>query len=301
MTEPPNDFSIDEPLVRSLLEEQHPDLAHLPLAHVDAGWDNALWRLGEELAVRMPRRETSSWLTERELQWLPQVAPRLPLPVPVALRVGAPGSGYPWRWAVVPWLGGEPGDREPITDPDSAIVLARFLRALHVPAPSDAPFNPFRGSVPLSEHLGGADFERTLSDVSDLVDVDRIRLVWEDATAAPPWEGEPMWLHADLHPANVMITAGALTGIVDFGDMCAGDPANDLAAGWTLLPREALSTFLEAYGDIDAAMLRRARGWALRCGISLIGIGLAGKRGLPGGKSSWLGGGLATIENVLLQ
>lgn len=299
VTQPPMEVSIDEPLVRSLLVEQHPDLAQLPLVHVDAGWDNALWRLGEELAVRMPRRMTAAWLTEKELQWLPHVASTLPLPVPVALRVGAPGSSYPWPWAVVPWLGGKPGDRAPITDPASAVVLAQFLRALHVPAPSGAPFNPFRGSVPLSDWSD--EFERLLNDVSDLVEIDRIRSVWEDATSATAWSGPALWLHADLHPANVMVSAGALTGVVDFGDMCAGDPASDVAAGWTLLPAPMLPTFLEAYGDIDEAMFRRSRGWALRCGMSLIAIGLAGQRGRPGGKPSWLRGGIATVENVLLQ
>jgi len=299
VTQPPNEVSIDEPLVRSLLAEQHPDLAHLPLVHVDAGWDNALWRLGEDLAVRMPRRVTAAWLTENELRWLPQIAQTLSLPVPVPVRLGEPGRDYPWRWAIVPWLSGEPGDRDPITDPASTMVLARFLRALNLPAPEDAPRNPFRGSVPLSEH--SADLERTLGNVSELVDTDQVRRVWEDATSAPQWSGEQVWIHSDLHPANVMVTSGTLSGVVDFGDMCAGDPADDLAAGWTLLPRGALSSFLEAYGDVDAAMVRRARGWALRRGIFLIAIGLAGQRGLPGGKTSWLRGGIATIESVLSQ
>jgi aminoglycoside phosphotransferase (APT) family kinase protein len=297
VSESAGDAVIDEPLVRALLMEQHPDLAHLPLTRVDAGWDNVLWRLGEELAVRLPRRMTAAWLTDRELRWLPEIAPRLPLPVPVAVRTGWPGCGYLWRWAIVPWLDGEPGDREAITDAASATVLARFLRALHESAPSDAPHNPFRGSVPLVNQ--SEDFERNLHEVSDHVDVGRVRQVWDDATSAPLWESAPQWLHADLHPANVMVTAGSLTGVVDFGDMCAGDPANDLSAGWTLLPAEALPGFLSAYGDIDEATYLRARGWALRCGVSLISIGLAGERGLPGGKPSWLAGGIATIDRLL--
>lgn len=248
---------------------------------VDAGWDNVLRRLGEQLAVRMPRRPAAAWLTEKELRWLPEIAPRLPLTVPLALRTGALGCGYPWPWAVVPWLGGEPGDREPVADPESALLLARFLRALHEPAPTDAPRNQFRGAVPRWP-TSRKPFNRTFITCRTWLTLTRCAKSGRSPRRRRPRGGAPVWLHADLHPANIMVTAGAL------------------AAGWTLLPRAATASFLDAYGDIDDATLARARGWAVRCGISLISEGLAGQPGLRGGKPSWLRGGVATIENVLV-
>jgi aminoglycoside phosphotransferase (APT) family kinase protein len=140
---PPAEVTIDPSLVRALLQEQHTDLAQLALIDIGEGWDNKLFRLGDALAVRLPRRAASAALIEHEQRWLPRLSPRLPLPVPVPLRVGRPGSGFPWSWSVVPWLAGESALVAPPQDPAPiAATLAQFLRALHQPAPDDAPHNP---------------------------------------------------------------------------------------------------------------------------------------------------------------
>jgi aminoglycoside phosphotransferase (APT) family kinase protein len=282
-------IEITEALVRSLLRDQHPDLAELPLAQVSGGWDNQLWRLGEELAVRLPRTSRAPELLHRELQWLPELLVDLPLAVSTPVRAGEPSVQFPHPWIVARWVPGEPGDFTPIRDAaGSADRLAEFLRALHRPAPAEAPHTD-RGA-PLHTFTDPPPDRLTAATTS----------IWKSAVTAAPWDGERIWLHGDLHPANIITNDGTLTGIVDFGELCAGDPASDIAAAWTLLPAEGIPRFLAAYGRADADTVRRARGWALLRGLGLIDIGQAGVERLPGGKPSWLPAGLATIERCLV-
>ncbi|MGW4745523.1 aminoglycoside phosphotransferase family protein [Streptomyces sp. NPDC004290] len=287
----------DEGFVRTLLQEQHPDLAELPLRPVPGGWDNQLFRLGDALAVRMPRTERAPDLLRKELRWLPHLAPLLPLPVPVPVRAGEPSARFPGTWTVARWVPGEPADAVPVTRGDHAAgTLADFLRALHREAPGDAPANPDRG-VPLAGFAAG--FEEGLELLAAHADPGAVRRVWEDALAAPGPQGPPVWLHGDLHPANVVVADGTLAGVLDFGELCAGDPATDLSAAWLLLPQGAADPFLTAYGRADEAAVRRARGWALLRAAGLIAIGRAGERGLPGGKPTWGPAGRAALVRVL--
>jgi aminoglycoside phosphotransferase (APT) family kinase protein len=272
VTWPEAEIKVDEGLVRELLAEQQPDLAGLPITELDAGWDNTLWRLGDEFLVRLPRRAAGASLIIHEQRWLPVLAPRLPLPVPVPYRIGRPSSRFPWGWSVVPWLVGSPGDRTEVTDPEGAADrLGRFLRALHHDAPVEAPENPWRG-VDLAER--GDTFEDRVTTLGSEIDVEGTRRVWERAIAAVAWAGPRQWLHGDLHPANVLVTGGILTAVIDFGDLCGGDPATDLAGAWMLLPASALAVFGAAYGGVDAALERRTLGWAALFGLMLLGIGL---------------------------
>ncbi|MFH8838675.1 aminoglycoside phosphotransferase family protein [Streptomyces sp. NPDC017868] len=291
---------IDESLVRDLLRDQHPDLAELPVREVPGGWDNRMWRLGEELAVRMPRTERAPELLRKEYRWLPALAPLLPLPVPVPVRAGEPSARFPRTWAVVRWVRGEPGDVTPVTRGDHAAdALAGFLRALHREAPPEAPANPDRG-VPLGEFAARtAGFEEGLALLAEHADPVAVRRTWEDALAAPGRQGPPLWLHGDLHPANVVVADGTLAGVVDFGEVCAGDPATDLSAAWLLLPEGAAARFFRTYARVDPATVRRARGWALLRAAGLIAIGRAGDRGLPGGKPTWGPAGRAALARVL--
>lgn len=296
-----NDFAIDENLVRALVREQHPDLAELDVREVVGGWDNQLWRLGDELAVRLPRSERAPSLLRKEHQWLPVLAPRLPLPVPTPLRVGEPSARFPRPWNIATWVHGEPADRAPISRASAPDTLAGFLKALHVKAPADAPVSRDRG-VSLKTLSDG--FEEGLAEVEvafggDAVELRKVRDIWDAAVAAPDWDGPPVWLHGDLHPANVVVSHGTLSGVIDFGDMCAGDPAVDLAAAWVLLPAGAATRFFDAYGDVDEATVRRARGLAAGKCLALILIGRAGDRGLPGGKPTWGPAGRAALDRVL--
>jgi aminoglycoside phosphotransferase (APT) family kinase protein len=277
-------------LVRELLREQHPDLAGLPVRLGARGWDNQLWRLGDDLAVRLPWATPSAdALLRKEHAWLPVLAPRLALPVPVPQRLGEPSERFPRPWIVTTWVPGTPADRAPATRaPEAADALAGFLTSLHRPAPEGAPAGRDRGG-PLADYAEGC--ERALASATGqglLPDPDAVRAVWEDAVTAPDWAGPALWLHGDLHPANVLTRDGTFCGVIDFGDLFAGDPACDLAAAWLLLPDGAVDRFHDAYQPApDPATRRRARGWALLKALACLFIGEAGVHGRPGGKATW--------------
>ena len=284
------EIDITADLVRDLLLDQHPDLAGRPLKLGARGWDNQLWRLGDDLAVRLPwATQSADALLRKEHAWLPDLAPRLPLPVPVPQRLGEPSERFPRPWIVTTWVPGSPADRAPATRAaEAAGTLAAFLTALHRPAPDGAPFGRGRGA-PLADRA--EQFAEQLASAIELgllPEPDAVRAVWEDAVAAPEWAGPALWLHGDLHPANVLTADGTFCGVIDFGDLCAGDPACDLAACWILLPDGAADHFHDAYQPVvDVATLHRARGWAVLTALSGILIGEAGLHGRPGGKATW--------------
>jgi aminoglycoside phosphotransferase (APT) family kinase protein len=267
--EPTSDVVVTPDLARALLRLQHPDLAELPISAFENGWDNVMLRLGDDLALRMPRRAVSALLILKEQAWLPTLAPRLPLPLPAPLRTGQPALGYPYAWSVTPFFEGAPADLAP-PDGDQAEALAAFLRALHQPAPEQAPPNPYRG-VPLAERA--AAFEGRLAEAERLHGPlpARLRGIWAAASAAPI-DAPRTWLHGDLHGRNVLTRGGRLAAVIDWGDLAAGDPACDVAAIWMLLPQAAARTrALAAYGP-SAPTALRARGWAALMGVMLASI-----------------------------
>ena len=290
---PAAEVAIDTSVVRALLQEQHADLAHLSLIEVGEGWDNTLFRLGQDLAVRLPRRAASAGLIEHEQRWLPRLSSRLPLPVPTPLRVGRPGSGFPWSWSVVPWF---PGQSALLTPPGdvatTAIALGRFLRALHHPAPEDAPRNPWRG-VPLAARA--ETVQEYLQQLDGLVDRGAVMGLWERVLSTPAWPGPPLWIHGDLHPGNLLVSGGRLSAVIDFGDLAAGDPATDLSVMWMFLPPSARHTFVasarEALDPLDDHTLIRARGWALALGLAYLAH--------SGDSDAMSALGRATIDNAL--
>ncbi|MBK8323024.1 MAG: aminoglycoside phosphotransferase family protein [Betaproteobacteria bacterium] len=257
----------------ALLAAQHPDLARLPLSLLDEGWDNAMFRLGEGLVVRLPRRAASVAMLDREQDWLPVLADSLPLPVPAPVRRGRPGAGYPWPWSVVPWIPGETADLAPPA-PGEARVIGRFLTALHRPAPAGVPRNPVRG-VPLSLRRENVEARaERIAAVSDALTPALLRL-WEEALAVPIDE-EDRWLHGDLHARNVLVSGGRIAGIIDWSDLGAGDRATDLASVWGLFESRAARE--EAMGEcagVSEATWMRARGWAFAFGVMLLDSGLA--------------------------
>ncbi|HET6874772.1 MAG TPA: aminoglycoside phosphotransferase family protein [Acidimicrobiales bacterium] len=272
MSWPDAEVDIDDRLVRRLLAAQHPDLADLPLAVIDAGFDNLIYRLGDDLALRLPRRVQAATLIEHEQRWLPLIAPRLTLPVPVPLRLGRAAFGFPWSWSVVPWMEGEPGDRVAATDmAETGRRLGRFLKSAHLPAPPDLPHNPWR-SGPVASRADS--FEDRIGRLRHHVDEGRLRSIWDQAVAAPVHGGPALWLHGDLHPANTLVRDGAVAAVIDFGDTCAGDPACDLGAAWMTVTQDGMAEFWSEYGAVDEATVLRSFGWAVLFGLMLLDIGL---------------------------
>jgi aminoglycoside phosphotransferase (APT) family kinase protein len=267
--EPVADCAITPALARDLLRRQHPDLADLPIVLAESGWDNEVMRLGDDLALRLPRRAVAAQLLRNEQTWLPILAPGLPLPTSAPVRIGRPALGYPYPWSVVPWFEGQPSDLAP-PDADQGLVLAQFLRALHQPAPAEAPSNQFRG-VPLAERSQAFETQFAASERIAGPLPPHLCAVWSAALEAPI-DLPRSWFHGDLHGRNVIVRDGKLAAVIDWGDIAAGDPACDLAAVWMLLPDlVARRTAMAAYGASDATW-SRARGWAALMSVMLLAI-----------------------------
>ncbi len=275
---PAAEISINHDLIETLINEFVPDLSGLPVEYHQAGWDNEIHRVGTDHAVRLPRREAAAKLIDHEHAWLPDLADSLPLPIPAPTHMGKPAFGFPWPWSVVPWLKGIPLAHAPALDADTIMrQLADFLNALHVPAPSDAPANPHRGvalvdkaeSVISNIEVCAGEFEKlgiTSQQVKDL---------WIDLIDAPSFGADPMWLHGDLHPLNILVRNGELSAIIDFGDICAGDPATDLAVAWMIFDQEddrlAFRKILTVDGhSVDVHTWKRARAWALALSLAYL-------------------------------
>ncbi len=264
----------DVALVRRLLAAQFPQWAELPVAPVaSAGTDNALYRLGESMVVRLPRIAWAFGQVAKEQRWLPYLAPRLPLAIPVPLAMGAPGAGYPWHWSVYRWLPGENADVAPIADMRRAATdLARFIVALQridaTGGPPPGEHNSGRG-VPLGTRdaytrAAIAELD-TRRDVEPL-DLDAVTAAWEADSRAPAWSRPPVWLHGDIQAVNLLVEQGRLTAVIDFGCLGVGDPACDLIAAWSFFDAETREVFRAALGVDDAAWAR-GRGWALSVGL----------------------------------
>ena len=270
MTTPKAKMHIDEvhtdaALVRRLLAAQFPQWAELSIEPVrSAGTDNALYRLGSGMAVRLPRIDRATGQVDKEQQYLPRLAPHLPLAIPVPLARGAPGDGYPWNWSVYQWLEGENATLDRIADPsEAAMVLAQFIAALHridpAGGPPPGPHNSFRG-VPLAAR--DAATRVAILALHSTLDVVAVTATWEAALQTPAWCGMPVWIHGDLQSGNLLAQHGRLSAVIDFGCLGVGDPACDLIVAWNLLSTEARTILRDALA-VDAATWARGRGWAL--------------------------------------
>ncbi|HWE99523.1 MAG TPA: aminoglycoside phosphotransferase family protein [Caulobacteraceae bacterium] len=257
---PPAEIAVDPALARTLLRAQHPDLAHLPIAPVAEGWDNAVFRLGDTLALRLPRRAIGARLILNEQRWLPSIAPLLPIETPLPVRAGAPQQGYPWPWSVVRWVDGRTAEHAPLRA-DQGPALSAVFRALHVAAPAEAPHNPWRG-VPLAGRSEAFETRWNGLAARGAEPERRLREIWRTALAAAD-DHAATWIHGDPHPRNVLTRAGRLAGLIDWGDMAQGDRASDLAGIWLLLDaRTAREAAIAALPEVSAATWARARGWA---------------------------------------
>jgi aminoglycoside phosphotransferase (APT) family kinase protein len=253
---------IDVVLVRRLLAKQFPEWADLPLLRVEpAGTVNAIFRLGDQLSVRLARRAGSTEPGGKEFDWLPRLAPLLPLEIPVPRAQGRPSGDYPWFWDVYTWVEGQTGRVEDVDAIQAARDLAAFVAALQQIEPTGAP--PGRG-IPLIER--NKEIRHWLASFTGEPAVIE---EWERALAAPPWEGPPVWHHGDLDVRNWLIRSGRIRAVIDWGSMGVGDPACDLMVAWKLHSREARDAFREALPTEDATW-DRARGWAVSQAVAAL-------------------------------
>ena len=258
------EININASLVRRLIAAQFPQWADLPVRPVDHdGWDNRTFRLGDEMAVRLPSAERYVAQVEKEHAWLPKLAPQLPLAIPTPLAMGRPGAGYPWPWSVYRWLDGEIATKERIVDVRQfATTLAEFLVALYEIDPSGGPppgaHNFFRGG-PVATY--DEQTRQAIAALDGKIDTVAVTEVW-DAALAARWDGPPVWVHGDVAPGNLLVRDGRLGSVIDFGCSAVGDPACDLVIAWTFLEGEALDAFRSAL-PLDEGAWARGRGWAL--------------------------------------
>jgi aminoglycoside phosphotransferase (APT) family kinase protein len=260
---------IDAQLARCLVDAQFPQWAGLPLRLVDpAGSDHVIFRLGGELSVRLPRHAGAVGQARKELEWLPRLAPCLPLAVPVPLGVGLPAFGYPWSWAVSRWLDGEAATAGALGgSPAAAIQLSEFLVALQRFAPAEVPALAAREDLrvrPLAE-LDQAT-RAAIATTGDVFGAAAMTRLWDEALNAPGWDRAPVWVHGDFHTGNLLTVDGRLSAVIDFERLGIGDPACDLMIAFTLMSARTRAAFRDTL-DVDDATWTRGRGWALAGGV----------------------------------
>lgn len=274
---------IDERVVADLVEEQFPRWANLPVRAVPRqGWDNATFRLGEDLSVRLPRAESYAAAVQKESRALGFLDGRLPVAVPSVVGLGEPGRSYPFPWSIRRWLAGDTVDASPGLDRVRlATDLGSLLRAL-MSLPIDAGTTAGRHSFYRGSHpsVYSDEVDAALEHLHGRVDTERCRRVWLTATGSA-WDAPPVWFHGDVAVGNLLVSEGRLSAMIDFGTCGVGDPACDLVMAWTYFEGEARDAFREAVG-LDAATWWRARGWALWKALVTLSRGAG-----PGGDDSW--------------
>ncbi|KPL90373.1 aminoglycoside phosphotransferase family protein [Herpetosiphon geysericola] len=263
-----NEFPIDQVLVQALITSQFPEWDDLPLHKVEsAGTDNALYRLGETMVVRLPRIAWTIDQIASDFRWLLWLQPQLPLQIPQPLAQGQPSAAYPWQWGVYGWLAGE--NAVTATPKNPHVSLSQFLHALqridsqHGPVPA----SPTARGVPLIQR--DAATRAALAEAQNLVDAELVLAVWEHAIHIEPWQHAPVWIHGDLHAGNLLVVDAQISAVIDFGALAIGDPACDLLPAWNLFDRQMRLAFRTAM-NIDQATWLRGRGWALS--VALIAL-----------------------------
>jgi aminoglycoside phosphotransferase (APT) family kinase protein len=259
-----DEIDIDRDLVRRLVNAQFPQWSSLSIEPVkSAGTDNAIYRLGKTMAVRLPRIASAALSIDKEYSWLPRFAPKLPLAIPVPLCRGMPAEGYPYSWAIYRWLDGDNATVECIADlSQAARDLGQFIGALHQVDPTGGPLS--RRGQPLS--TCDDETRAALNSLRDIIDVHAATAIWESALATPGWNRLSVWVHGDLHAGNVLVNQGKLSAVIDFGMAGIGDPACDMMVAWTLLTAQTRDIF-RAVVQVDDATWNRGRGWALTFGL----------------------------------
>lgn len=259
-----DEVNIDVALIRQLLVSQFPHWADLPLQAIHPeGTDNVMYKLGSNKVVRLPRMTGAVTSLEKELAWLPQLVPHLPIAIPVLLGQGHAEANYPFPWLICGWLEGKsPNIANPIDQHQAAIDLGNFVAAMQKINSVNAP-SCNRGQ-PLG--LYNEEVREAISLLRDTYDISLLMPIWESVLTIPKWSGNLVWIHGDLHAGNLLAEHGRVTAVVDFGLAGVGDPACDMMVAWTLLTAKTREVF-RAIVQPDEATWARGRGWAFYLGV----------------------------------
>lgn len=269
--EPQAEISIDKDLVKKLIRDQFPNLSNLKLSFVDEGWDNVNYKLGSEYLVRLPRRKIGAELIKNEISYLKDLAPKLSIPIPAPIFVGQPGDYYKWNWTILPWFAGQSAD---LNQPKSnqANELVGFLKTLHSQKIDNPPSNVNRGVPLIEKEKALTPRISRLKAKTDCINF-QIDKLWNEAINAD-LNKEKKLLHGDLHARNIVVDKGVIKAIIDWGDICSGDPATDLASLWMLFNDKAVrDEALRIYG-VDEALKKRSVGWAVYFATVLLDTGM---------------------------
>lgn len=259
-----DEVDTSEALVRQLLIAQFPQWAHLSIAPaIVSGTDNAIFRLGENMLARLPRIQWAVEQVEKEQVWLPQIASFLPVAIPSPIAKGVPGSGYPWNWSIYNWIDGANAPISFVDTFEIAIQIADFITCLHSIPSKDGPrpgAHNFHRGVPLIQR--DAWTLEALGKLEGLIDTKAALAVWQETLQVPVWQAQPVWVHGDLQPGNMLFHSEKLHGVIDFGGLAVGDPAVDLMIAWSTFSSETRNVFRDAL-KVDHDTWARGRGWAL--------------------------------------
>jgi aminoglycoside phosphotransferase (APT) family kinase protein len=245
-----------------------PQWGNLPIEAVEStGTDNALYRLGGEMVVRMPLRPSATGAIEKEHRWLPVLAPNLPVEIPVPIARGEPTQGFPWPWSVVSWVEGEEASTARFSNHQAATEIAHFVNALHSidPAGGPEPDGDLARGVPLA--VRDQFTRRAINASVALIDTDAVMTSWEEALEAPVWNRPAVWVHGDIAAGNILFRDGRLAAVIDWGCLGVGDPACDLIIAWEIFDADSRDVLRSELG-VDDASWERGRGWALSTGIA---------------------------------
>ena len=269
-----NELEIDEKLVLGLVKNQCPQWAKLPLKPIaSSGTDNALFRLGNEYVVRLPRIEWSPGSIDKninkEWEWLPKIAKLLNTPISEPLFKGEPSNNYPWLWTITKWNEGNNPDFE--EENEYALLakdLAVFLNELHTIELANGPFS--RRGIPLKTKALDEETRKALSELEGEIDIQSTTLLWDHLSNIPYWSKNPLWVHGDFLPGNILVQNHRLSAVIDFSDVGIGDPACDLVIAWSLLNASSRRIFRENLDRIDDDTWERGRGWALSIALIML-------------------------------
>lgn len=267
-----NEIQVDTSVVRSLLQEQRPDWADLPISPAGSGTDNTMYRLGDQLLVRLPRTPDKANAVRKEQAWLPRLAPHLACRIPEPVHSGTPGAAFPLVWSVYRWIDGEEAGQGTVTDwLTFGADLATAVQSLHsialMGADRQGELSWYRGGTLQACDRWISECFQSCGQIPDLdLDVAGLQDLWRHALTLPEPAGRLVWLHGDLKPTNLLVHDGKLHAIIDFGGLSVGFPDAEHATVWDL-PADARKAYWNAM-SLDEATWLRARAWAIAVGVS---------------------------------